>query len=67
MPATAPVAVYHRAVEGAGDAEVREARLVTVFEQDVRGLDVAVHEAVRVDVRERVGQPDGQHAYLRRR
>ena len=37
---------------------------MAVFEQDVRGLDVAVHESVRVDVRERLAQPDGQHADL---
>ena len=39
----------------AGDAEVGDQRVPVLVEQDVLGLDVAVHDAVRMRVVQRVG------------
>ncbi len=48
-------------LQGAGDAEVDDARAVD-GEQDVGGLEVAVDEARRVDVLQRVGEAGAQDA-----
>ena len=54
MPMTMPVWVIvdWRAVQGAGDAEVHHLDRAGLGDDDVRGLDVAVHDAVLVRVRE---------------
>ena len=49
-----------RAVERAGDPEIGEAGFAAVVEQDVRGLDVAVDEAARVDVGQCGREPGAQ-------
>ena len=57
VPTTKPVPVIRRSVAAAvaeGDAEIGDDRL-TLEQQDVLGLDVAMHDAARVGVIERLG------------
>ena len=55
MPSTWPACVSDESSASAGDAEVADGEAAAVVEQEVRGLDVAVDDALAVRVVERGG------------
>ena len=63
----ASAAVFERGLEQARDAEVGQAGAAIVADQHVLGLDVAVHDAAAVRVRERLAHLAGDVDRLRHR